>query len=73
MVGTLVNSTGDKNELPRQILSFNADKLFSRQNRKSLEESEVFLFCVYSTIFFGQCCVRDPQTLEFDRITERAC
>lgn len=59
IIGTLINSTVGKNELPGKILSFNSDKLFSKQNKTATEESYVLLFYVYSvTLFFGLLCQR---------------
>lgn len=70
IIGTLINSTVGKNELPGKILSFNSDKLFSKQNKTATEESYVLLFYVYSVTYFLDFFVRDSQTLTS---TQRAC
>lgn len=75
MIRTLINSTEEKNELPGQILSFNADKLFSKQNKTKRQRSIIGLF-VFVLLPFGRWGGhiyhgKDPQTSECNRITER--
>lgn len=53
MIGTLINSTEEKNELPGQILSFNADESFSKQNKTRQWKSHWFCCFMFVLVPFG--------------------
>lgn len=66
IIGTMINSTIGKNELPGKILSFNADKLFSKQNSNRRVICFVVLCLFHYLIFWTSL----SEILKFQGVTE---
>lgn len=70
MIGTLINSTKEKNELPGQILSFNADESFSKQNKTRQWMSHRFCCFMFILVPFGGIFIMS-EILKLQSVTEK--